>query len=66
MTEWVKCMDRLPPYAHPVLVFNGNRFEVAYTYNSGTKKKPVVSWSCDYCAFPTHWTELPNPPRDND
>lgn len=64
MTEWSRCSDKLPPYDHDVLVYCVDRFEVSCIYNSGTKKKPVASWSCDYCAFPVYWAELPEPPED--
>lgn len=62
MTTWIKCSDRLPEEGVYVLVYNDAdelRYHVA-SHQDGY-------WVDDEYAYAnvTHWSELPDPPKED-
>lgn len=56
---WISVKDRLPENENPVLVFDGDYFEVAYWDGDMWADE-----SCDKFPYPTHWMPLPEPPQE--
>lgn len=62
MTTWIKCSDRLPENYRMVLVFNPDA-DVRLAVGSWEK---TYWWVIGGFSLPTHWSELPDPPKEDE
>ena len=63
--KWIPVSERMPEKDVEVLVFNGHGIYVSqfYTWHAGSIG--IDSWLMpQYCADPTHWMPLPEPPKE--
>ena len=63
--RWIPVTERIPEKNVDVLVFNGHGFFVAQFFTWHIGSIGLDMWSMpQYCADPTHWMPLPEPPKE--
>jgi hypothetical protein len=65
INKWISVKDKLPPFNHEVLIYDGESFHLGslYNYEFVGDENEWIQQRDGHSIDATHWMELPSPPK---